>query len=325
VTVDAGGRGEHVWGMRSVLIGLAVALVALASCDDPAPSTAQDEPSNALGLPTPERFATEHTDFAGYWHQGVAELSRYRLRQARYGETHDGEAVLVFVTEPFLPGAQVKHEHGEHPDAIEVLKLNAHRRFYTGIYPYSVLTSSFSPTSGDPTLKVSTSVQEWCGHAYTQLNRRDGQLQLTQHSYFQDEADEERAFDEAPFEDAVMTTLRRDPSAAPTGELSMVPALHHLRFVHRPVRAYRAEASRSTVDDDRFGGRVGRYRLEYPELDRTVEIFYGLAHPHVIHGWVEDGAAGRTEAVRTDAILTDYWSHHGSDDGAYREALGLTM
>jgi len=114
-------------------------------------------------------------------------------------------------------------------------------------------------------------------------------------------------------------------SAAPTGELSMVPALHHLRFVHRPVRAYRAEASRGAVDDDRFGGRVGRYRVEYPELDRTVEIFYGLQHPHVIHGWVEDGAAGRTEAVRTDAILTDYWSHHGADDGAYREALGLTM
>ncbi len=89
----------------------------------------------------------EHGAFDSYWYQGKAELTRYALRQARYGETHDGEVVLIFVTEDFLPKLQVKHEAGDAADAISVLKLNAYRRFYTGIYPYTVMTSSFS--SGD--------------------------------------------------------------------------------------------------------------------------------------------------------------------------------
>ena len=104
--------------MRHLLIGL-VAL-GVVGCDDPAPTTPAEPPSPE-SLPTPEAFAEEHGAFADYWHQGVAELTRYRLRQARYGEVYDGEAVLIFVTEPFLPDAQVKHEHGEHPEAIGVL------------------------------------------------------------------------------------------------------------------------------------------------------------------------------------------------------------
>ena len=56
-------------------------------------------------------------------------------RHGRGGEEHAGDAVLIFVTEDFLPKLQVKREVSEAPDAISVLKLNAYRRFYTGIYP----------------------------------------------------------------------------------------------------------------------------------------------------------------------------------------------
>lgn len=275
-------------------------------------------------LPSPESFAEDHTDFASYWHQGVAELSRYSLRQARYGETHEGEAVLVFVTEPFLPDAQVKDDDGDAPDAVSVLKLNSYRRFHTGIYPYTVLTSSFSPEDGSPTLKVSGSVQEWCGHAYTQINRRDGQLELSAHSYFEAEADEERAMPEAALEDGLWATLRRDPEALPTGEVELVPGLHYLRFRHKPARAYAARATRERTRDERFDGTVGRYHVVYPELGRELTIYYGLSFPRPILGWEEDGPEGHTEALRTNAILTDYWSHNGADDAGYRTALGLT-
>ena len=40
----------------------------------------------------------ESANFGDYWYQGKAELSRYDLKQVRYGEIHQGDAVLIFVT-----------------------------------------------------------------------------------------------------------------------------------------------------------------------------------------------------------------------------------
>ena len=39
--------------------------------------------------------------FGRYWYQGKAELTRYELNQARYGELHTGEAVLISMN-PFV-------------------------------------------------------------------------------------------------------------------------------------------------------------------------------------------------------------------------------
>ena len=132
------------------------------------PALAQD--SATLDLTTPAELAVEHPTFQSYWYQGLAELSRYELTQSRYGELHEGEAVLIFVTEDFLTDLQVKHEYGPATNAVSVLKLNAYRRFYTGLYPYNVMTSVFTPVDGSPTLKVANSVHEWCGISYMQIN-----------------------------------------------------------------------------------------------------------------------------------------------------------
>ena len=84
--------------------------------------------------------------FKEHWYRGLAELARYELKQARYGETHEGDAVLIFVTEDFLPEEQVKYEgSGRGTEVEKILKLNATRNFATGIYPYSVMTSVFTP------------------------------------------------------------------------------------------------------------------------------------------------------------------------------------
>src|SRR5262245_19023266 len=82
----------------------------------------------------------QQDQFHGYWYQQKAELARYALSQARYGEIHKGESVLIFVTEPFWKDKQVKYEFGDKTDSLSVLKLNFTRKFYTGIYPYSVMT-----------------------------------------------------------------------------------------------------------------------------------------------------------------------------------------
>ena len=71
--------------------------------------------------------------FRKYWYSGRAEISRFDLEQARYGEIHKGDAVLIFVTETLNHDTQVKADTPRQDD-IPVLKLNFTRKFYTGIY-----------------------------------------------------------------------------------------------------------------------------------------------------------------------------------------------
>ena len=76
--------------------------------------------------------------FKDYWYQGKAEITSYKLEQARYGEMRDGNAVLIYVTEDFLPEVQVKADR-QNAKNIPVLKLNSTKNFNTGIYPYSIM------------------------------------------------------------------------------------------------------------------------------------------------------------------------------------------
>ena len=319
--------------MRPLLLMLAL-LVPLASCggrESPREATGPTEASGASGesldLPGPEDFAARHPSFERYWYQGKAELSRYALTQQRYGAPREGDAVLVFVTEPFLPEAQVKHEAADGAEDVSVLKLNAYRRFDTGIYPYTLLTSIFGVVEErGAALKATSTVTEWCGQAFTQLNRRDEGWALQLRSYFQAEGDRDDTLEAVPLEDSVFVRGRFGAEQLPTGELSMVPALHYLRFRHQAIRPYAATGSVDRARDETFGaGELVRYELRYSELGRTLVVFFEPAFPFAVLGWEErqEGEEGVTRAVRSHAILDDYWNHNGPDDGAYREALGL--
>lgn len=278
-------------------------------------------------LPTPESFAEQYPAFQSYWYQGRAELSRYALRQARYGDQHDGEAVLVFVTEDFLPKLQVKQEHGDSPSAISVLKLNAYRRFYTGIYPYTLMTSSFTPALAPrgPTLKLSSTIQEWCGSVYTQINRRADGLHAVSHSYFQDDADQKTTLPIAGLEDGLWAQIRIDPSAISVGAQELIPALDYIRMRHKALRAYPAEVTRkSQVETDLVDHPVDAVQVKYPALGRDLIIYHEPKFPYVIQAWEENVGPQRTTAVRSRAIIDDYWHHNAASDAWYRDALGLT-
>ena len=96
-------------------------------------------------------------EFKDYWYAGKAEISSYKLEQARYGELRDGTAALIFVTEDFLPEVQVKADR-QNESNIPVMKVNATKNFNTGIYPYSVMSSTFYPVFKEQhALKVSQS------------------------------------------------------------------------------------------------------------------------------------------------------------------------
>jgi len=82
---------------------------------------------------TSVKYRALSQEFKDYWYAGEAEITSYELEQARYGEIRNGHAVLIYVTEDFLPVEQVKADT-RNPENISVLKLNATKKFNTGIY-----------------------------------------------------------------------------------------------------------------------------------------------------------------------------------------------
>lgn len=286
-------------------------------------------------------------EFSRYWYAGQAELSRYQLQQNRYDNIHPGEAVLVFVTEDFLPNKQVKMEGGKTAEtATSVLKMNQMRRFATGIYDYSINTSVFTPvaTSQFPhTFKVATSVQDWCGQTYSQLNLRRNKYHLEAHSYFQQEADQVDSLEAVVLEDELWTRLRLDPKTLPLGKLRLIPGTVASRLRHQPLRIETASAELTSYRGVVFkpaqvGATLQAYTLVYPNTKRTLTIVFEQAFPYLIAGW-EDTYDGQmrfgnqtygsakpltTRAIRTTTLKSDYWQRHTRADSVRRRQLRVT-
>lgn len=269
-------------------------------------------------------------EFKDYWYSGKAELTRYKLEQARYGEIHQGDAVLIFVTEDFRTDKQVKYESGNRENVASVLKLNFTRKFVTGIYPYSVMSSVFTPVNHtEPTLKITTSSQEWCGHSFSQLNYRRNQYQFQLYSYFQDESDQSISIDPVMTEDEIWTRIRIRPSSLPEGAVELVPGTQFLRFNHREFAAESAIASMEKVTDPALStNSLSRYRVEYQDFTRILEITFETDFPHQIVSWEEQTQSGQgqvltTKARKTHTINTPYWQQNARADSVLRPQLGL--
>lgn len=271
-------------------------------------------------------------EFAEYWYKGVAEMNRFRLQQARYGQIHEGDAVLIFVTEDFLADEQVKleSEKGDRT-APGVMKVNFVKKFLTGLYPYSMMTSVFTPVdlaAWPRSLKVTGTSQEWCGHTFTQLNMLDRGYRMRQFSYFEREGDREFTVEPDLLEDEVWTRLRIDPESLPVGRLKVLPGVMTARLQHTDNRPVEAETKREPLPADPEGKTMMRYTLTFAKPARTLMIDYRAEFPYEITGWTETyddfGTALTTRATRTDMLRTDYWRRHETADTALRKELGLS-
>ncbi len=291
------------------------------SCKD---NTNSDEIS-ANDTSTTEMEPTKNAEplseqFKDYWYNNEAEITSYKLEQARYGEMRDGTAVLVYVTEPFLRDEQVKAERSN-PSNIQVLKLNATKNFNTGIYPYSIMQSVFYPVANNQhALKISCSVQEWCGHVYMQLNNRT-EFEVMSHSYFENEADEDFNLNKTILENELWTQLRINPKSLPTGNLQVIPSFEFLRLRHVPFKAYESYATLADTS----------YSITYPELNRSLMIHFNPQFPYEIEGWEETFISGfgrnakelTTKATKLKTIKSTYWNKNTNADETLRESLGL--
>ena len=260
-----------------------------------------------------------------YWYGGVAELNRYALQQARYGEIHKGDAVLIFVTEDFLKNRQVKYEGGSKDQVESVLKLNATKKFWTGIYPYSLMTSVFTPiTEAGSSLKVTTTAQEWCGHSFSQLNLKGNQYEGLLRSYFMNEGDKNFRLKRAFLEDEIWNLIRLNPEALPTGNIEMVPGTQFLRLRHRE---FGVEKAKATLTKDEASGLCS-YQIDYQGFNRVLEITFKTEFPHQIMGWKETSGSGKDSVLTTRATLSHtlkspYWRKNSLADSVLRIELGL--
>lgn len=263
-------------------------------------------------------------EFKGYWYEGKAELTSYTIEQARYGELREGTAVTIFVTEDFLPEAQVKADNISEEN-IPVLKLNSTKNFLTGIYPYSIMTSTFSPLeTEDHAIKVTNSVQEWCGHVFAQLNNRK-KYEVESHSYFQNEADQSLTLPKTWLENEFWNLIRINPEELPTGEFEVIPAFEYLRLHHKEIKAYPAMLSLKQGDS------LSSFKVVYPELQRDLVIYFSSDFPYEIEKWEETARSGfgedaktlTTTATKLKRIKTAYWQQNQTKHEVLRDSLGL--
>lgn len=300
-------------------------LATLFACNAAQEQTLQPSKEKAA---VPGYFSGSLTD---YWYQGKAELNTYSLEQSRYGEARPGQVTMVFVSEDFLTDKQVKNDNYTDPNSTPALKTNIIRRFVTGIYDYSIMTSVFTPTktSEQPhTLKVTTSSQDWCGQTFTQLNYAgNGQWNKQVRSYFEREGDSNETIPADFLEDELFNRIRSGWKDLPVGEFQIVPNTSHLLMTHGPYRASKATVTLQDYagNEDVPAGKA--YVINYQDDKRKLEIFFDAKVPYTITGWDDTffsrGKSQATKARLTHQLQSPYWSQNSVADEALRAEIGL--
>ncbi len=271
------------------------------------------------------REGVEEEQFANYWYQGKAEINVFDLQQSRYGEIRPGKAVMIFVTEDFSKSKQVKLDipQDRTSDAQKVMKLNMTRDFVTGVYPYHTMLSVFTPVYEEvPSPKLTSSVTEWCGQSFTQLNFKSGKYNAKLFSYFESEGDVESKID-ARAEEEIFNLIRLNPDLVPMGNIKLIPSLIFQRFSHIPLKAEEATLSKKDL-----GSNQGEIEVIYSKIGRKISIRYQQFFPFEILGFTEtwtksDGKQEVTMATRTNMQMLEYWKQNEKVYEPLRKDLGL--
>lgn len=305
------------------LFCLIATCLSLAACQQ-SPVTTENAQAMKVNLPNDR--------WKDLWYDGQAEVNIYETEQARYRDIHPGQTVLIFVTEDFLTQQQVKNETNSRGPSTPVLKTNLLRKFTTGIYDYSIMTSVFTPVDHEHfprTLKINLSSQDWCGQSFMQLNFDKNKYQVNQFSYFEKEGDELYEVKAILSEDEIFNQLRFNPEILPTGHIEMLPGLAFSRLKHIEYKPYPVTVSRTKYSGTDFSGNnLNVYTVDFPDLDRNLEIIYESGFPYSIAGWKDSYPALSGEKLTSTfkRISTEriaYWSKHDPDDSDLRRKIGL--
>jgi len=291
--------------------------------------------SDALGA------STASTEFWEHWGDGRAEINGYSVIQPRYGSLRSGVAVHVYVTETMRHDKRVKTD-GPTDDAFPVMKLNATLDFQTGIYDYSVMTSTFVPLSGEtprgiPT-KVSFSMQEWCGITHAEMKAEHAfgkparQLSLSNHHYFDRKTVTDGTLvvpENGVVADALPIVVRGlAGSFAPPQTRRPVVVAPRLYDIHTQDMAW-AWRKATLVGHTETRTTVvpaGAFDTRTIEVDLSGALIYRYeverAPPYRIIAW--DGPEGERGEL-TGTLRTEYWNQQHPEHEALRTELGLPL
>lgn len=289
--------------MKNILLIFASFLL-LVSC-----STKPDKPNLNLSK-----------EFKDYWYAGEAEISYYELSMSRYGENREGEMYLIFVTEDFNTELQVKTER-EINSAESHFKLNWHQNFTTGIYDYAIMQSTFKSLATDKNAsKIASSIQEWCGQSYLQLNLKEKDYHVSLHSYFEALNDDYFVINDHYTENQLLLDLRISPELT-TQPSKVIPNLAFLQLNKKEIKAYAVEIKQSNKNESILT------ELYFSELDRNVKIEQEQNFPFRILSWEEtvnqDGNSQISKAKLINSMNIDYWNKNKEKDLILRDSLKL--
>jgi hypothetical protein len=271
-------------------------------------------------------------------HDGQAELNGYRWSGARYGELRAGQAVMVFVTEPFSESKRVKvNDHTVNPDdVVDVLKLNLVRDFQTGIYDYNTMVSVFVRSGDFSPVKTTFSSAEWCGHVYGEQWLDGHELREQYFSYFEDETGNSTLDWKTGgiTEESLFILLRglRGDSMAPGEKKSFpfLPGKFYRRLAHRDLAWTTIEITR-LEDGQNVTVPAGTFEvmtyLLMTQDGRVGEFAIERDYPHHIVKWswsraTASGPSGETGELTGTARL-EYWGLNKNGHESYLEELGL--
>jgi hypothetical protein len=309
---------------KNISLAIGLLFLGFGACD--APNSGVKNVANITTTETPKAInvAFNANEFNAYWYAGKAELSAYDLKIDRYDEPRKGYVAIVFVTEDLSNAKHVKLDDPAKAgdDRVPVLKINALSRFQTGVYDYSLMSSLFTPidlAKHPHSLKATTTVQDWCGQVFTQLDYlKDNKYKVSQYSYFESEGDKVFDTEGSLLEDEIFTRLRINPASLPEKAM-IIPNLTFTRLRHKPVAAASATISFKDAPDS-----LRICTVNYPDLKRRLDVTFEANSPHKIINFAEfQDNKEMSRATIRKTMMSDYWNKHDNQSAYLREMLGL--
>ncbi len=277
----------------------------------------------ACGTRNSEIPGNDEKTFNAYWNTGQAEISTYLVDQSIAGEMQKGTLTMIYVVEDFSKSKLIKlDEPKKHmDDFIRVMKLNTTVEFITGIAECNQMTSVFSPLDYQESphcLKLVSASQDWGGQSFFQATWKGHRYELHKFSNADAEGTHELSVVNTWLEEEIWNKIRISPDDLPVGKIKMVPAFAFLRSGGKELKVYDAKAEIQKTNADFM------YSLEYPELNRKLEIHFALDFPHRIVSWKEVvDKQDVVSATLSKTMMSDYWNHQHPKDSILRDSLDL--
>jgi hypothetical protein len=101
----------------------------------------------------------------------------------------------------------------------------------------------------------------------------------------------------------------------------MLPSLEYTRLAHIEIKEYPARAEFYQDEE------LSVYQINYPNLKRTLRIFFNPKFPFKIEKWEEEtlnqGKVLTTTATKMEEIKSAYWNKNSNKDLPLRDNLNL--